>query len=108
MQNKEASSHGKFPTSQSCCEAWPKYGAIARACRDCRREHSVELICVSKGFDANAILPSLAAGKQTFGENRVQEATEKWPRCARNTQIWHSIYWAAAIQQGAEAVEISM
>jgi PLP dependent protein len=41
-------------------------------------EH-VELIAVSKTFDGAAIRPFLDAGQRVFGENRVQEAKEKWP-----------------------------
>jgi pyridoxal phosphate enzyme (YggS family) len=53
---------------------------IARACREARRERaSVTLIAVSKTFDAEAILPVIAAGQRVFGENRVQEAKAKWP-----------------------------
>lgn len=37
------------------------------------------LIAVSKTFGAEAILPLIAAGQRTFGENRVQEAQAKWP-----------------------------
>jgi PLP dependent protein len=40
---------------------------------------SVELIAVSKTFDAEAVQPFLEAGQRVFGENRVQEAKEKWP-----------------------------
>lgn len=39
----------------------------------------VELVAVSKTFDAAAIRPFLDAGQRMFGENRVQEAKEKWP-----------------------------
>ncbi len=39
----------------------------------------VELVAVSKTFDAEAIRPFLDAGQRVFGENRVQEAKEKWP-----------------------------
>jgi pyridoxal phosphate enzyme (YggS family) len=39
----------------------------------------VELIAVSKTFDADAIRPVLEAGQRVFGENRVQEAERKWP-----------------------------
>ena len=34
---------------------------------------------MSKTFDAAAIRPFLDAGQRVFGENRVQEAKEKWP-----------------------------
>ena len=39
----------------------------------------VELVAVSKTFDAAAIRPFLDAGQRVFGENRVQEAQAKWP-----------------------------
>ncbi|KQX38807.1 alanine racemase [Devosia sp. Root436] len=40
---------------------------------------AVELVAVSKTFPAEAIAPFLAAGQRVFGENRVQEAKDKWP-----------------------------
>ena len=53
---------------------------IARAERDAERpEGSATLVAVSKTFDAAAIRPVLDAGQRVFGENRVQEANEKWP-----------------------------
>lgn len=39
----------------------------------------VELVAVSKTFAAEDILPVLEAGQRVFGENRVQEAANKWP-----------------------------
>ena len=39
-----------------------------------RSPADVELIAVSKTFDAEAVRPVLAAGQRAFGENRVQEA----------------------------------
>ncbi len=38
----------------------------------------VKLIAVSKTFDKEAVEPFLQAGQRLFGENRVQEAKEKW------------------------------
>ncbi|MCH9852624.1 MAG: YggS family pyridoxal phosphate-dependent enzyme [Alphaproteobacteria bacterium] len=38
----------------------------------------VTLIAVSKTFDAPAIIPFIEAGVKNFGENRVQEAMQKW------------------------------
>ena len=53
---------------------------IARACRDAGRNAAdVELVAVSKTFPAEAIEPVIAAGQRLFGENRVQEAKNKWP-----------------------------
>ena len=53
---------------------------IARAARDPGREpQEVTLVCVSKTFAAPDIEPAIGAGERVFGENRVQEAAEKWP-----------------------------
>jgi pyridoxal phosphate enzyme (YggS family) len=53
---------------------------IARAARDAERDpQDVTLICVSKTFDPQDITPLIGAGERVFGENRVQEAMEKWP-----------------------------
>lgn len=53
---------------------------IARACKEARRDPAtVQLIAVSKTFDASAIAPIIDAGQRVFGENRVQEAKAKWP-----------------------------
>jgi pyridoxal phosphate enzyme (YggS family) len=40
---------------------------------------AVELVAVSKTFDAESIRPFIVAGQTVFGENRVQEARDKWP-----------------------------
>lgn len=54
--------------------------AIDRAARltDCSGD-SITLIAISKTQDADAIRPLIAAGQRVFGENRVQEAQDKWP-----------------------------
>ena len=53
---------------------------VARASVDSGRGASdVALVCVSKTFPSEAIEPVLAAGERIFGENRVQEARQKWP-----------------------------
>lgn len=53
---------------------------IARAAEDCGRDpESVTLVCVAKTFGKAEILPVLDAGQRVFGENRVQEAMQKWP-----------------------------
>jgi pyridoxal phosphate enzyme (YggS family) len=44
-----------------------------------RTSGSVQLVAVSKTFDAEAIRPAIAAGQRVFGENRVQESERKWP-----------------------------
>jgi PLP dependent protein len=55
-------------------------GEMAAACRIARRDlDNVALIAVSKTRTADEIRPLLAAGHRLFGENRVAEATAKWP-----------------------------
>jgi pyridoxal phosphate enzyme (YggS family) len=59
---------------------------IERAAREVGRDPAaVELIAVSKTFDADAIRPAIAAGQRHFGENRVQEAKGKWPALRAET-----------------------
>lgn len=54
---------------------------IAQSARDADRDpNDVRLIAVSKTFDADAIRPVLDAGHNVFGENKVQEAEDKWPQ----------------------------
>ncbi len=54
-----------------------RIAAAARAAGDDPAD--VHLIAVSKTFEADQIRPVLVAGHRTFGENRVQEAQQKWP-----------------------------
>lgn len=52
---------------------------IARMCKPARRDpDEVTLIAVSKTHPAAKITPLLDAGHRVFGENRVQEAQDKW------------------------------
>ena len=44
-----------------------------------RKAEEVTLIAVSKTHPAAAIAPLILAGQRVFGENRVQEAQDKWP-----------------------------
>lgn len=56
------------------------HASIAEACRRAGRDaSSVQLVAVSKTWDAEKIRPALDAGHRHFGENRVQEAQAKWP-----------------------------
>lgn len=53
---------------------------IRQAEADCHRAPgAVQLVAVTKTYDAGHILPVLEAGQRVFGENRVQEAKQKWP-----------------------------
>lgn len=63
-------------------ENWQKIKQeIEKSCHDSGRSpDSVQLIAVSKTFDCDEIRPVLNAGQRVFGENRVQEASNKWPQ----------------------------
>lgn len=53
---------------------------IDAACKNAARDPStVTLVAVTKSRTAQDIAPFLAAGHIAFGENKVQEAQEKWP-----------------------------
>ncbi|MFL0354947.1 YggS family pyridoxal phosphate-dependent enzyme [Erythrobacter sp. GH1-10] len=53
---------------------------IERMCKPSRRKpEDITLIAVSKTHPVETIEPLLEAGQRVFGENRVQEAQEKWP-----------------------------
>lgn len=54
---------------------------IRRAARDVGRNPTeIDLVCVTKTVAAERIVPLLEAGCRQFGENRVQEAAQKWPQ----------------------------
>ena len=58
---------------------------IAQAAKIARRDaDDITLIAVSKTQGADKIAPLLADGHRVFGENRVQEAQEKWPALKAN------------------------
>jgi pyridoxal phosphate enzyme (YggS family) len=53
---------------------------VARAAKAARRKaEEVTLVAVTKQRGVADIEPLIAAGVSDFGENRVQEAAEKWP-----------------------------
>ena len=53
---------------------------IAKACKIARRKREdVTLVAISKTHPAQDIIPLLEAGQRVYGENRVQEAQDKWP-----------------------------
>ena len=56
------------------------HSAIAHTAKIAGRTTSdINLIAVSKTYDAVAIAPFITAGQRVFGENRVQEAQAKFP-----------------------------
>ncbi len=68
------------PTHDAATRLATVRNAMARiAALSTRNSQDVTLIAVSKTHDAAAIAPLIAAGQRVFGENRVQEAQDKWP-----------------------------
>ncbi len=61
--------------------------AVRRAERD---PEEVRLIAVTKGVAAARVDEAIAAGAEDVGENRIQEAAEKYPE-VRNAARWHLI-----------------
>lgn len=58
--------------------------AIEKATKKAGRPaNAVTLVAVSKTHGIEHIRPVLKAGQRVFGENRVQEAEEKWPTLRR-------------------------
>jgi pyridoxal phosphate enzyme (YggS family) len=81
---------------------------IERSCRDIGRDPGeVELVCVSKNFGPEAIRVVADAGQRVFGENRVQEAREKWPGLrATYGQIDLHLIGPLQSNKAADAVEL--
>jgi PLP dependent protein len=63
--------------AQRLQEVREKIGRAARLAA--RPPADVILIAVSKTRDADSVRPLIEAGQREFGENRVQEAQDKWP-----------------------------
>lgn len=56
----------------------------AAAAQAGRAKEDVALVAVSKTFEPHEVRPVLQAGQRVFGENRVQEASSKWPELRRD------------------------
>jgi pyridoxal phosphate enzyme (YggS family) len=81
---------------------------IALAAKDAgRAPEAVTLICVTKTFGPEAILPVIEAGERHFGENKVQEAQAKWPALkARFPDLELHLIGPLQSNKAREAVEL--
>lgn len=81
---------------------------IARAANLAKRDSAdVQLIAVSKGRTVEEIQSMIDAGQRDFGENRVQEALEKWPELlARNPDVRLHGIGRLQSNKAAEAVRL--
>jgi hypothetical protein len=65
---------------------------IATAAKQCGRDPAgIQLLAVSKTFDAAAVRAAYAAGQRSFGENYAQEALDKISALADIDLEWHFI-----------------
>jgi pyridoxal phosphate enzyme (YggS family) len=65
---------------------------IKRACEDAKRDpSSVTLIAVTKYTSVDKIKQALDLGLRHFGENRVQDACERWPALKAKGVTLHMI-----------------
>ncbi len=81
---------------------------IETAAREAGRDPaSVTLVAVSKTMPAERIATAIAAGQRVFGENRVQEAEQKWP-ALRNAHPDVRLHLIGALQTNkvVKAVEL--
>ena len=67
-----------------------------------RRRQDIELVAVSKTQPWDAVAPVLAAGQRVFGENRVQEAMERWS--GRNGELALHLIGPLQTNKAREAV----
>jgi PLP dependent protein len=71
-----------------------------------RQAGEVELIAVSKTRSADDILPLIAAGQASFGENRVQEAEAKWPGLLEGSSLKLHLVGQLQSNKAKEAVAL--
>lgn len=65
---------------------------VSRICAACDRDpKEIYIIAVSKTFSADAIASALDYNQLDFGENRVQELSEKEPQFRDRIMHWHLI-----------------
>ena len=62
-------------------------------------KNNIKIIAVSKTFEINHINPLIDYGHTDFGENKVQEAIEKWTDIkSKNKNIITSFSWKTTIK----------
>jgi pyridoxal phosphate enzyme (YggS family) len=65
------------PLSTPLAAVRDRIAAAAELAR--RKPEEIALVAITKTHAAEAIAPLIAQGQRVFGENRVQEAQDKWP-----------------------------
>ena len=72
-----------------------------------RAPEDVTLVAVSKTKPAQAVLDALAAGQTVFGENRVQEAAEKFPTLRATHRFHLHLIGGLQTNKAREAVRLA-
>jgi pyridoxal phosphate enzyme (YggS family) len=67
---------------------------------------TIELIAISKTQPVEAIAPLIAEGQASFGENRVQEAEDKWPALIAAQPLRLHLVGQLQSNKAAEAVAL--
>lgn len=72
-----------------------------------RSRDDITLVAVSKTFPIEIITPALQIGHRVFGENRVQEASGKWPQLRREfSEV--KLHLIGPLQTNKTAVAVSL
>jgi PLP dependent protein len=72
-----------------------------------RREGTVKLLAVSKFHPADSVIEAIGCGQTMFGENRVQEASEKFPGIlASNPEI--AVHLIGNLQRNKAKAAVSL
>ncbi len=64
---------------------------IERIKKDKNIKRDITLVAISKTYAADKVLEAFTAGQCDFGENRVQEGTEKASKINNDKIIWHLV-----------------
>ncbi len=81
---------------------------VAKAAREARRApESITLVAVSKQQPDDRVEAMLASGQTVFGENRVQEAQQRWPaRRAQNVGLRLRLIGPLQSNKAADAIAL--
>lgn len=72
-----------------------------------RKPEDVTLVAVSKTKPVEAVQAAMAAGQRVFGENRVQEAAEKFPQLRATHQFSLHLIGGLQTNKAREAVRLA-
>jgi len=102
-----SSDAGRFPDGEIAFNLASIRDRLSIAARRANRDpDSIQLMAVCKTFPAEAILEAYAAGQRLFGENRVQEFADKYPKLAHLGDAQFHMIGHLQSNKAAKAAEI--